>query len=139
MIEMVSAFGPLGIVSYAEATREKAGADVSRRVAPERAVSRHVVSSRDDLAPEKDIGRVIEYMADRTEPREKGALGAEELYADYQVWCVSENVRTLSLELFVEEFDHIRESPQLAGKIKKFGTRYFGISFIGGTRVAVLR
>ena len=97
------------------------------------------MTGRGDVATGKGIGRVIEYMADRTEPREKGTLGADELFGDYQVWCVSENLRALSLELFVEEFDEIRESPQLAGKIKKFGTRYFGIAFVGGTQVAALR
>ena len=137
MIEMVSAFGPLGIVSYAEATREKAGSDVSRRVATDRGTSRQDKASRGDAAAEKDVGRVIEYMADRTEPSQKGALGADELYADYEVWCVSKSLRALSVELFVEEFDHIRESPQLAGKIKKFGTRYFGIAFVGSNRISV--
>jgi len=42
MIEMVSAFGPLGIVSYAEATREKQGLtcrDASRRSAAHPATS----------------------------------------------------------------------------------------------------
>jgi hypothetical protein len=94
-------------------------------------VSRHAVTSRSEVVAGKDIGRVIEYMAARTEPKEKGTLGADELFADYQVWCVSENLHALSVELFVEEFDHIRASPQLAGKIKKFGTRYFGIAFVG--------
>jgi len=39
------------------------------------------------------------------------------------------------LEEFVAEFDHIRESPQLAGKIKKFRTRYFGIALVGSKRI----
>lgn len=132
MIEMVSAFGPLGIVSYAEATRATTEGDVSRRVAPERAVPSHDVLPRGDVVPGKDIGRVVEYMADRTEPSENGVLGLNEIYADYEVWCLSTNLRALALEQFVEEFDQIRASPQLAGKIKKFGTRYFGIAFVTG-------
>ncbi len=70
-------------------------------------------------------------MADRTEPTTNpAALGVEELYADYEVWCLSRGLRALAQEEFVDEFDRVRASPQLAGKIKKFGTRYFGIAFV---------
>ena len=34
----------------------------------------------------------------------------------------------LPVELFAAEFDRLRELPALRGKIRKFGTRYFGIA-----------
>ena len=136
MIEMVSAFGPLGIVSYAEATRAPTESDMSRRVAPERGMPRIVATSRDSSLVAKEIGRVVQYMADRTEPTSQAsALGVDQLHADYEVWCMSKNLRALSVEDFVDEFDRVRESPQLTGKIKKFGARYFGIAFMDSKRV----
>jgi hypothetical protein len=131
MIEMVSAFGPLGIASYAEATRTPTETDASRHVAAERAMSRKVQTSRDASGAEKDIGRVVHYMADRTQPTTRpAAIGVDEIYGDYEVWCLSKALRPLSQQEFVDEFDRVRESPQLAGKIKKFGLRYFGIAFV---------
>ena len=43
---------------------------------------------------------------------------------------LEQSLRPLSQEEFVDEFDRVRQSPQLAGKIKKFGSRYFGIAFV---------
>jgi hypothetical protein len=31
---------------------------------------------------------------------------------------------------FIEEFDRVREAPQLRGKIRKFGSRYYGIRLV---------
>jgi integrase len=113
MIEMVSAFGPLGIVSYAEATRpETAETDVSRRDGPERVAARSDLPSRVNATTNRAAVRV------------------DELYADYEIWCLSGSQRPLGKEEFVDEFDRVRASPQLAGKIKKFGSRYFGIAFV---------
>jgi hypothetical protein len=131
MIEMVSAFGPLGIASYAEATRSVTERDASRQVAPERVVARSVATGRD--------GRVVQYMAERTEPTSTPtAVGVEQLYSDYEVWCLSNTQRPVSQQEFIDEFDRVRQSPQLAGKIKKFGTRYFGIAFVAHLPLAAI-
>jgi hypothetical protein len=128
MIEMVTAFGPLGIVSYAEATRGATEPDTSGHVRSRLVMTGTVATER---VGGKENGRVVHYMAERTEPTSHPtAIGVEELFADYQVWCLSKSLQALSCEEFVEEFDRVRESPQLAGKIKKFGSRYFGIAFV---------
>jgi hypothetical protein len=36
----------------------------------------------------------------------------------------------LSRQAFAIEFDRVREVPQLEGKIRKFGSRYYGIRLI---------
>jgi hypothetical protein len=36
-------------------------------------------------------------------------------------------LRPLSRDAFGAEFDRVRELPQLEGKIRKFGSRYYGI------------
>jgi hypothetical protein len=33
---------------------------------------------------------------------------------------------------FARAFDRLREMPELTGKIRKFGTRYYGIAVRGG-------
>jgi hypothetical protein len=131
MIEMVSAFGPVGIVAYAEATRPTPTTSDTARSVATLPVTARSAAVRHDLRTWEEVGHVVQYMADRTEPTtQPAALGVEELHADYEVWCLTRSLRALSLETFVDEFDRVRESPQLAGKIKKFGTRYFGIAFV---------
>ena len=131
MIEMVSAFGPVGIVAYAEATRRsRTRTDTARPVAADPVMARNV-SPRRDIDTWAEVGHVVRYLADRTEPRTGGgALGADELYADYRRWCASKTAEALTLDLFVREFDRLREAPQLVGKIMKFGARYFGIALV---------
>jgi hypothetical protein len=135
MIEMVSAFGPLGIVAYAEATRpmtrERAAAG---HVAPWHTTARSGGADR-AAAGEREMGRVVQYMSERTEPTSSPkALGAEELFDDYELWCLTKDLRALPQQEFIQEFDRVREVPQLAGTIKKFGTRYFGIALTETSR-----
>jgi hypothetical protein len=133
MIEMVSAFGPLGIVAYAEATHAASRPDASRHVATVRDTPRMAAtaSERDEVA--EPVGQLITYVAERTEPTEGAAgIGVDELFADYQAWCRQTKVAPLQLRQFAREFDRLRASPELEGKIKKFGSRYFGIAFVGG-------
>lgn len=57
----------------------------------------------------------------------------ETIYAQirrYEVRCLNKSLRMLSPDEFVDEFDRVRETPQLAGKIEKCGSRYFGIAFV---------
>ena len=135
MIEMVSGFGPVGIVAYAEATRRpRSQTDMTRSVATQRVISGDDAARR-DVTGWKEVGHVVQYMADCTEPTSNpAAVGSDELYAHYKGWCVSQHLHALSEQGFVKEFDRVRASPQLAGKIKKFGTRYFGIALASKTR-----
>jgi hypothetical protein len=129
MIEMVSAFGPLGIVAYAEATHV-ARSDASRHVATVRDTSRVPATPFDSRVPEH-VGQLISYIAERTEPTESAAgIGVEELFADYQDWCRQTKGAPIQLKKFAREFDRLRASPELKGKIKKFGSRYFGIVLV---------
>ena len=130
MIELVSAFGPLGIVAYAESTR--GGSDtVSRPVAASRDASRSGAVRRADAVIEHETGSVVQFMADRTEPTaDPAAVTIDELYSDYEVWCLTNGLHPLPVEAFATEFDRVREVPQLEGKIRKFGTRYYGIRLI---------
>ena len=126
MIEMVSAFGPLGIVTYAEVTNGTTQRDATR----------HVATGRDtsgSAATDVTEAQLVAYIAQRTEPTESAAgIGLDELFADYRAWCKQRRVEALRLEEFKHAFDVLRASPELEGKIKKFGSRYFGIAFAGG-------
>ena len=76
-------------------------------------------------------GRVVNWMADRTEPTgDTSATTINELYADYEVWCFGKRLRAIAVDDFANEFDRVREVPQLAGKIRKFGSRYYGIRLV---------
>ena len=82
-------------------------------------------------ASDGELGRVVEWMADRTEPTgDTSATTVNELFADYEMWCLGERLRATALDAFASEFDRVREVPQLAGKIRKFGNRYYGIRLV---------
>jgi hypothetical protein len=132
MIETVSAFGPLAIVAYAEATRRHVADDMTRPVAAGRDMSRYVEADRAQATLiELETGKVVHYMADRTEPTsDPAAISVDELHGDYELWCRMNDLRPLSRETFTAEFDRVREVPQLEGKIRKFGNRYYGIRVI---------
>jgi hypothetical protein len=132
MIETVSAFGPLAIVAYAEATRRHATDDMSRSVAARRALSRYAEAGRaEGTLIEPETGQVVHYMSDRTEPTaDPAAVSIDELHSDYEIWCRMNALLPLSRETFAAEFDRVREVPQLEGKIRKFGNRYYGIRVI---------
>ncbi|MGE3703519.1 MAG: hypothetical protein AB7G08_33055 [Hyphomicrobiaceae bacterium] len=127
LIEIVSAFGPAGVVAYAEATRRTRDDGI---VTLQPDMSRH-----GELLPVEtgsdQKGRVVKWMADRTEPTmDVGAITIEALHADYEVWCVANQTDAALQEEFHEEFDRVRAVPELAGKIRKFGKRYYGIRLL---------
>jgi hypothetical protein len=127
LIEIVSAFGPAGIVAYAEATR-RVREEVSK-TQPDMAGSGALAHAE---ARSSEQGRVVKWMAERTEPTgDTSAIAIEELHADYEVWCVGKHVDATSLDDFQSEFDRVRVVPELVGKIRKFGTRYYGIRLVG--------
>jgi len=124
LIEIVSAFGPAGIVAYVDATAHKAGSmtgpDIARRGEP-----------MPDTASIGEQGRVVKWVADRTEPTsDPSAVAIEDLHMDYEVWRLSNGLQSSSAGAFTDEFDRMRELPELAGKIRKFGSRYYGIGLI---------
>lgn len=139
MIELVSAFGPLAIVAYAEATRQSGLQMSTASVAACRDMSRLGVPGRGDGAViEQETGRIVQFMADRTEPTaDPAAVTIDELHAGYEVWCLRNGLQPLSRDAFATEFDRVREVPQLEGKIRKFGSRYYGIRLVD-TKVAKL-
>ena len=74
---------------------------------------------------------MVQFMADRTEPTaDPAAVTIDELHSDYELWCLTNGLHPLSRDAFAIEFDRVREVPQLEGKIRKFGSRYYGIRLI---------
>jgi hypothetical protein len=77
-------------------------------------------------------------MRDRAVPvAGSTATNLEVLHADYEVWCMQEGMTAVSADAFRDEFDNVREIPELAGHIKKQGNRYYGIALVD-TKVAKL-
>ena len=71
-------------------------------------------------------------MAEETMPApESYAVGSEDLHQAYERWCTEKGRVGFALGTFSGEFDRLRELPALRGKIRKFGTRYFGIALTG--------
>jgi len=133
LIEVVSAFGPLTIAAYAEASRPGATrSDVGLRLGvassdmQRRAMAGYV---------EAEDGHVVVWIAERATPVVgNAAIGIEELYADYAAWCAERGVRAGSVVFFEAEFDRLRALPDLAGKIRKFGDRYYGVGLVRSDR-----
>ena len=119
LIEVVSAFGPVTIAAYAEASRPGAThTDGVPRLAMagfdgvRRAMAGYV---------EPDDGHVVLWIAERATPVVgNAAIGMDELHADYEA-----------------EFDRLRDLPDLAGKIRKFGDRYYGVGLERANRRAI--
>jgi hypothetical protein len=113
MIELVSAFGPAVLSAYAE----------TNAVMP---------------VKEKDWGAVIDYLAERVQPAEKApALRADDLYADYQAWCLRRERAALPSTEFLSALEHTRIEKGLR-KIRKRKDCYYGIR-IGASRRASLK
>ena len=126
LIEIVSAFGPAGVVAYAEVTRR--ASDVTSTTQPDTARSGELLPA---AASDGEHGRVVKWMADRTEPTgDTSAIPLYDLHADYEVWCIAKNMNAAKCDAFGEEFDRVREVPELAGKIRKFANRYYGIRLV---------
>ena len=100
VVELVSAFGPVVLAAYADASRHDRFAEAAS---------------------------TVDYMLDRLEPGEEGsAIGAEALFADYSSWCASNGKGALAITTFIEEFDRSRIHHGLSN-IKKLGNRYSGV------------
>jgi hypothetical protein len=83
------------------------------------------------LGGQQDGKHVADWMAQRAKPSNtRGAITLEALLADYCKWCTETDVEPLTLIAFALEFDRLREMPELANKIRKFGNRYYGIALM---------
>lgn len=139
LIEVVSAFGPVTIAAYAEASRASAASKPTFAGAPKLAMAghdglRHAAAGHGE--PEE--GQVVAWIAERAVPAsDTSAIGIVELHADYLLWCRQRGVLAAAAEFFEDAFDRIRALPELAGKIRKFGDRYYGIGLVR-TRSALL-
>jgi hypothetical protein len=127
LIEIVSAFGPITIAGYADATRR----DMVGRVGPHPDVARHG-GTRPAVAAiaAGETSAVLSWIAERALPtNDNRAVGIEELHEDYVQW----SSEPMPIARFQREFDRVRELPDLAGKIRKFGDRYYGIALVEQT------
>jgi hypothetical protein len=78
-----------------------------------------------------ESGRVIDWLRDRAIPANgTTATNLEVLHADYEVWCMQKELSAVSADAFRDEFDNVREIPELAGNIRKQGNRYYGIALV---------
>jgi hypothetical protein len=126
LIEIVSAFGLAGLAAYAEATKRLSDMSAPQ---PDMARSSALVPA---TAGQSEHGRVVKWMAERSKPSgDNAAISIDALHADYEVWCVSKGLTAEPLAAFSAEFDRVRAVPELAGKIRKVGTRYYGIRLVG--------
>ena len=127
LIEVVSAFGPPTIAAYAEASRKDAGL----HGVPEPAMAgpvlpRHAVAGFGEPQP------VVAWLAARALPAaSNSAISVHELYDDYLTWWADARSEALTFGCFEQELDAARTLPELIGKIRKFGDRYYGIALKG--------
>jgi hypothetical protein len=121
--ESIPQHRPIGHVENVLLEKEKRFAPLVQRRQPEIIV---------------ESGRVIDWMRKRAIPANgTTATNLEVLHADYEVWCMQTGLTSVSAEAFRDEFDNVREIPELAGNIRKQGNRYYGISLVD-TKVASL-
>jgi hypothetical protein len=104
LIELISAFGPAVLASYAEATAKPA------------------------TAASAAFGSVSDYLAARIEPAaDDAALSLNDLHRDYEVWCGCMKRTALPLPAFAATLDRVRQENGLR-KIRKRKDSYRGIS-----------
>jgi hypothetical protein len=129
LIEVVSAFGPITIARYAELTRPPA-AKPDMAVAGMPAMASYG-RPQPALTFAQKAEHVVEWMAARATPApDASAVAVEALHGDYQDWASQIGRPQMTVRLFRNEFDRVREMPELAGKIRKFGDRYYGIRLV---------
>jgi hypothetical protein len=133
LIEVVSAFGPITIARYAELTRQP-------MAKPDTAVMPAMASygrPQPALAFAQKSEHLVEWMAARATPAgDASGVPVEALHADYQEWASQVDRPELTAQAFRNEFDRVRDMPELAGKIRKFGNRYYGIRLVPARSLA---
>ena len=135
LIEIVSAFGPITIAAYADASRS---ASADSHLAPEPAAAGHVsLQPASAGLSASSEGEVVSWIAERAAPTDAtDAITLQELHGDYECWCAGWKCRARSIAQFEQELDHVRGLPELAGKIRKFGNRYYGIQLASHSALA---
>jgi hypothetical protein len=48
----------------------------------------------------------------------------------YKNWCARSGKRPMSRSDFIEQFDRLREDPEMKGRVRKLDDRYFGIGIV---------
>ena len=66
-------------------------------------------------------------------------MGITDLYGDYVQWCGERKSELMSLQDFERDLDGARALPELAGKIRKFGDRYYGLALQGRKAAGAMR
>ncbi len=133
LIEVVSAFGPPTIAAYAEASRK----DAIVQDMPEPAMAGPVLPRR-GVAGLGEPQHVVAWLAARALPAaSNSAISLHELYDDYLTWRAAAKSEVLTLGCFEEELDAARTLPELFGKIRKFGDRYYGVGLVHTNRQAI--
>jgi hypothetical protein len=128
LIEVVSAFGPVTIAAYAEASGRAAEKRAVLDGGPELAMAGHDQLERAMAGQSEPDGMVVLWVAERATPAgETSAIGIAQLHADFVEWCAERGDEAMSPARFEGEFDRVRSLPDLDGKIRKFGNRYYGI------------
>lgn len=128
LIEMISAFGPAGVIAYVESTRAVGKGSDRTPV--------HAVTSHDAPCPAVASSGVAHHvalwMAERTEPTMLGsAESLELLHADYAAWSQHSAIEIVSRATFQRALDQLCEMPELRSSIRKLGNRYDGIQLLG--------
>jgi len=114
---------------YNRRLRDATRRDSTGRVGSNPDMARHD-RSRPSLTaiPGGETAAVLSWIAERAVPtNDNRAVGIEELHRDYTTWSSS---KPMPLTRFQLEFDRARDLPDLAGKIRKFGDRYYGIALL---------
>ena len=116
VIEIVSAFGPAVIVSFALATKRQS----LLQPAPTG------VSLQQPVAA--GAWHVAVWLSERTVPTRAGSgLTTNDLHADYNIWCANMDTHAVGEREFSDELDRLCRLPELAAKIRKYGNRYYGL------------
>lgn len=131
MIEIVTAFGPVAVARFAEVSVTSTA--TSKSVAISRDTTGHVATRSVAVTMSDRLEeRVATWMAARATPcTDGGVTTLAALHHDFTVWCSAENLPRCDASAFAATFDRLRTMPELAGKIRKFGTTYYGIG-LGG-------
>ena len=133
LIEVVSAFGPPTIAAYAEASRKDA--ELHGALEPAMAGS---VLPRHGAASFGEPQHVVAWLAARAIPAaSSSAISLHELYDDYLRWRGDATREVPTLGCFEQELDVARTLPELDGKIRKFGDRYYGVGLVHTKRRAI--
>jgi hypothetical protein len=121
VFEAIGALGPAVLFGVIRGTFESDGCVRTRPFA----------IGRERIVDVSPSGLVVDFLDECTEPRDDGrALALSELYTAYQNWCGEHGTEARPLKEFTAEFDRERERPEMKGRVRKFGDRYYGVGLV---------